>query len=244
MRNLATAALAGSLILFAAGVYAQDEEEAVAQGWTGNGEFGLVSTTGNTNSSALNLKLQFVKQTEKWRHRFAGTALATSENGTRDNERYTAELQSDRKLGEKGFVFGVVRWDADKFGAYDPQQTATVGYGRQLMKSPKHELKGEIGVGYRNLEERVSGIASKEVIIRLLLDDSWQVFKSTNWTNRLLIETGADNTFTLFNTGVAVSMTERFALKLGWELRNNSKVPPGDTVKTDTVTTMNLVYNF
>ncbi len=244
MRNLAMAVWAGSLILFTAGVYAQDEEEAVEQGWTGNGELGLVSTTGNTNSTALNLKLQFVKQTDKWRHRFAGTALATSENGTRDNERYTMEIQSDRIFSETSFMFGVVRWDADKFGAYDPQQTATIGYGRQLMKSETHALKGEIGAGYRNLEERVSGIASKEAIIRLLLDDSWQVFKSTNWINRLLIETGADNTFTQFNTGVAVSMTERFALKLGWEVRNNSRVPPGDTEKTDTVTTVNLVYNF
>ncbi len=244
MRNLVTILLVGGVFLLSTNVCAQDEEEAVDTGWEGNGEFGLVNTTGNTNSTALNLKLNFVRTTEKWRHRFASTALMTSENSVKDNERYTAELQSDRKLSEVSFLFAVVRWDADKFGAYDPQQTATVGYGRQLMKSEKHSLKGEIGIGYRNLEERISGIASREAIVRLLLDDSWQVFKSTNWTNRLLVETGADNSFTQFNTGLAVSMTESFALKIGFEVRNNSKVPPGDSEKTDTVTTMNLVYNF
>jgi len=244
MRNWARVALLGGLLLHLTSVYAQDKGQAVELGWTGNGEFGLVSTTGNTNSTALNLKLQFIKTTEKWRHRFAGTALTTSENGIQDNERYTAELQSDRKLSEKSYIFGVVRWDADKFGAYDPQQTATIGYGRELMKGESHELKGEIGAGYRNLKERVSGIASREAIMRLVLNDTWQIFKSTNWTNRLLVETGADNTFSQFNTGVAVAMTERFALKVGFEVRNNTKVPPGDSEKTDTITTMNLVYNF
>jgi putative salt-induced outer membrane protein len=230
-------------MLLAANVYAQDEEE-IELGWTGNGEFGLVNTTGNTESFALNMRLEFIKTTETWRHRFAATSLVTTEDGDQDNERYTAEIQSDRKLGEKSYLFGVYRYDADRFGAYDPQQTATAGYGRELMKSEKHELKGEIGAGYRNLKETVSGDSSSEVIVRLLLDDTWQVFKSSVWTNRLLIETGADNTFTQFNTGLAVSMTDKFAVKLGFEIRNNSKVPPGDSENTDTITTMNLVYNF
>ncbi len=242
MKYLIKIALAGGLLL-ATNAFAQDEEE-VELGWTGNGELGLVSTTGNTESFALNMKLEFVKTTEKWRHRFAATALATSEDGNQDNERYTAELQSDRKLGEKSYVFGVYRYDADRFGAYDPQQTATAGYGREFIKSEKHEFKGEIGAGYRNLKERTSGDSSSEVIVRILLDDSWQVFKSSVWTNRLLIETGADNTFSQFNTGLSVAMSDRFAVKLGFEIRNNTSVPPGDSEKTDTITTMNLVYNF
>jgi putative salt-induced outer membrane protein len=154
------------------------------------------------------------------------------------------EVQSDRKLSEKSWLFGAFRWDADKFGSYDPQLSLTAGYGYQLMKSEKHSLKGEIGGGYRKLEERETGISSSEVIARFLLDDSWQVFKTTLWTNRLLVESGSSNTFTQFNTALAVSMTARFAVKLGFEVRNNTKVPPGDSEHTDTITSVNLVYNF
>jgi putative salt-induced outer membrane protein YdiY len=39
-------------------------------------------------------------------------------------------------------------------------------------------------------------------------------------------------------------MTEKFAVKLGFEARNNTKIPPGDTEHTDTITSVNLVYNF
>ena len=216
MRDLIKMALASALILLATSVYAQDDaEEATELGWSGVGELGFVKTSGNTDSTALNFSLEFIKTTEKWRYRFAGTGLMTSEDGDKDNERYQAEAQADRKLGEKGYLFAVYRYDADKFGTYDPSQTFTVGYGHELMKSEKHVLTGEIGVGYRKLKERVSGESDSDAILRLLLDDSWQVFKTTSWTNRLLIETGTNNTFTQWNTGLAVAMTDAFAVKLG-----------------------------
>ncbi len=238
--------LAAGLFFATASVFAQDEpdEADVVIPWEGSGEFGFVNTTGNTETVALNLKLNFVRTGEKWRHRFTGTALMTSENGSTDNERYTMEVQSDRKLSEKSWLFGAFRWDADKFGSYDPQLSFTAGYGHQLIKSENHLLKGEIGVGYRKLEERLTGVSSSELIARFLLEDSWQMFKTSLWTNRLLVESGSSNTFTQFNTAVTVSMTDRFAVKLGFEVRNNTKTPSGDSEYTDTITSANLVYNF
>ena len=238
--------LASGLFLFAASVFAHEEEEEVdvVKAWEGSGELGYVGTSGNTDSTALNFKLNFVRTGERWRHRFSGTALVTSEDGIKDNERYTAEVQSDRKLTEKSWLFGAFRWDADKFGSYDPSVSLTAGYGYQLMKSEKHEMRREIGAGYRRLTETVSGREDGELIGRFLLDDWWQVFESTKWTNRLLVAAGSSNTFTQFNTGLAVSMTDRFAISVSFEVRNNTKIPPGDTDHTDTVTGVNVVYNF
>ena len=246
MKRIVKMALAG-LLLLTGSVYAQDDaEEERKLGWTGTGELGFVSTTGNTETTALNAKLNFILQRERWRYRFSGTAMKTSENGITDNERYTVEIQGDRRLTGKSWLFGSFRWDADKFGSYDPQMSLTAGYGHQLMKSEKHELRGEIGAGYKKLEERVSGDSSSEAIARFLLDDAWQVFKTTLWTNRLLVEAGSSNTFTQFNTDMAISMTDRFAVKLGFEVRHNTDVPDDieDSKNTDTITSVNLVYNF
>jgi putative salt-induced outer membrane protein len=212
--------------------------------WEGSGELGFVNTTGNTETVALNMKLNFIRNGPRWRHRFTGTAMNTSEDGEQDNERYTLEVQSDRKLSEISWLFGAFRWDADKFGSYDPQLSLTAGYGRQLMLSEKHELKGEVGAGYRKLEETLTGNSSSELIGRFLLDDWWQILPSTKWVNRLLVETGSSNTFLQFNTGVAVSMSDRFGLNLGIEVRNNTKLPPGESENTDTITSANLVYSF
>lgn len=247
MKNVAKFALAGALLL-SISVYAHEEvvEEEPHGPWEGTGELGFVSTTGNTDSTALNFKLNFIRTGKNWRHRFTGTALMTSENGDKDNERYTMEVQSDRKLSEKSWLFGAFRWDADKFGSYDPQMSFSAGYGYQLMKSEKHELRGEIGAGYRKLEARETGETNNEFIGRFLLDDSWQMFASTLWTNRLLVEAGSSNTFTQFNSGLAVAMNSKFAVKLGFEIRHNTDVPEGieDSENTDTITSVNLVYNF
>jgi len=242
MNNLVKTIFASTL-LFSVCAQAQDEE-AVDTSWNGVGEFGFVSTSGNTETETLNLKLEFTKNLEDWRFRMAGGALTSSKEGTKDAERYMAELQADRKFSEKSYMFSVYRYDMDKFGAYDPQQSLVVGYGRQLMKNDTHELKGEIGVGYRSLKDALTGAKTDDAIVRLLLDDSWAITSSTHWTNRLLVESGSDNTFTQFNTGIAVAMNESFALKFGFEVRNNSDVPPSVSEKTDTTTTMNLVYNF
>ena len=244
MNKVVKIALTG-LLLLTSSAYAQDDDaEAVVDPWDGSGEFGFVNTTGNTETVALNMKLNFVRTGRRWRHRFTGTALNTSEDGATDNERYTVEIQSDRKLQEKSWLFGAFRWDADKFGSYDPQVSLTAGYGYMLMKSEKHELKGEIGAGYKKLTETESGLSTSEAIARFLVDDWWQMFKTTKWTNRLLVEAGSSNTFTQFNTGLAVAMTDKFAVKLGFEARNNTKIPPGDSEHTDTITSVNLVYNF
>lgn len=244
MKSHVMAIAVATMVLSAPRAIAQDDESSEPLGWTGKGELGFVSTTGNTETTALNGKLNFIYNTETWRHRFALTALVTSEDGNKDNERYQAEAQSDRKLNERSWIFGALRYDADKFGAYDPQATATMGYGRSLIKSENHELKGEIGAGYRYLEERDTGISSNEAIMRLLLEDDWVISDNMSWNNRLLVESGSENTFSQFNTGFSVAMTSKLAVKLGYEVRNNTKVPPGDSEKTDTQATVNLVYNF
>ena len=246
MHDLLRTALAGALLIASANTFAHDEpeEEAPPKIWEGTGEAGYVKTTGNTDTSALNIRFNLVRNSEKWRHRFTGTALTSTKDGEKDNERYTAEVQSDYKINEKSWMFGAFRWDSDKFGSYDPQYSLTFGYGRQLMKSDNHELIGEVGAGYRKLEERLTGISESDFIGRFLLNDTWQIVESTAWKNRLLVETGSNNTFTQFNTNLVVSMTDRFAINLGYEWRNNSKLPPSQTEKTDTVTSVNLVYNF
>jgi putative salt-induced outer membrane protein len=246
MKHLLIITLATGLLL-CGNAYSQDDEAPAEEkklGWEGSGEFGLVSATGNSETFALNFSASILYNTEHWTHRFAASAINTSEDGETDAERYTAELQSNRVLTVKSWLFVAYRYDADKFGPYDPQQSLSTGYGRELMKSENHFLKGEIGIGYRKLDERESGFDSDSAIARFLLDDSWQIWESTLWTNRLLVEAGSDNTFSQFDTGLAVSMTTRFSVKLGFQIRNNTKLPPGDSENTDTTTTVNLVYNF
>jgi putative salt-induced outer membrane protein len=65
----------------------------------------------------------------------------------------------------------------------------------------------------------------------------------TSFENTSLIETGSNNTFLQNDAGLAVSMNEKLALKLGYQVRHNSDVSPGKE-NTDQLITTNLVYKF
>jgi putative salt-induced outer membrane protein len=221
---------------------AQDPAE-INEGWSGKGEAGLVKTTGNSETESLLLGVEFVRELEQWRHRMAASALSSEDSGETTAERYGFEWQTDYKLSDISWLLGAFRYESDEFSAYDNTQTLTFGYGRQLLDNAKHKLVGELGLGYREAELIGSGITESGAIVRGLLDYVLVLTDNTEFSNRFLVESGSDNTFINNLAGLSVAMNDRFALKFGFEYRNNSDVPPG-VDDTDTITSANLVYNF
>lgn len=230
------------LLLTAVGpIRAQDEEP--PEGWRGKGELGFVKTSGNTETSTLNLALEFVYEKEKWRHTLSGTMLKSKKSGTTDAERWTAGIQSDYKFSEKSYLFGAFRYDSDKFAGFDPVTTISAGYGRQLIETEKHFLLGEVGAGYRSQENTLTGEKDKGAIFRGRLDYRWHITKTTEFGNLFLVEAGSDNTFLQNDTSLSVAINKAFAIKLAYQYRHNTDPPLGSD-STDTQFTTNLVYNF
>lgn len=231
-----------ALLALSQPVMSQDEEE--KEGWTGKGEFGYVQTSGNTETSALNLGLQFTYEKDQWRHRLGATALRSERDDMVDAQRYTLGAQSDYKLTDRSYVFGALRYDADRFAPYDPVSTVTAGYGYTILDNGAHYLLGEIGAGYRTQEDALTGESDNEAIARGRLDYRWAVSETTEFANLFLVEAGADNTFLQNDTSLSVAINARFAVKAAFQVRHNSDLPPGAVDDTDTQFTTNLVYNF
>jgi len=240
-RNFKAVAALISLLLFSATAMAQDEK--AAEGWHGKGELGFVRTTGNTETSSLNLALEFIYEKGDWRHTLGGAALRSEKNGDVDAERWTVYGQSDRKLNDRSYLFGSARYESDKFAGFDPVTSLAAGYGYQLIKNEKHSLLGEVGVGYRTQEVADTGKSEDGVIFRGRLDYAWKVSDSTAFGNLTLIESGSDNTFIQNDTSLNVAINAKFGVRLAYQYRHNSGPPLGKE-GTDTQFTTNLVYNF
>lgn len=224
-------------------VMSQDEGEE-QEGWTGKGEFGYVQTSGNTDTSALNMALEFTYEKDQWRHRLGATALRSEQDDMLDAERYTLGAQSDYKLSVRSYVFGAFRYGADKFAPYDPVSTLTAGYGYTIIDSGPHYLLGEIGAGYRTQEDALTGESENDAIARGRLDYRWAVSETTEFANLFLVEAGSDNTFMQNDTSLSVAINARFAVKTAFQVRHNTDLPPGAVDDTDTQFTTNLVYKF
>ena len=229
---------------------------AQANDWTGTGELGLALARGNARSENLNGKLAFATEDARWKHSYYASVLrAKGEvvgdfdgDGTPEEEfelnanRYELGASSALKVNEISSWVAALRYENDDFAPFSHQSTFSIGYGHQFIASDTTSFRGEIGPGYRRAKDAITGDTSSDAIARGLLDFKHKLTGNTELFNTFLVEAGSDNTFMQNDFGVAVAMNEAFALKAGIQLRNNSDVAPG-LDKTDTLTTVNLVYN-
>ena len=65
--------------------------------------------------------------------------------------------------------------------------------------------------------------------------------ETTKASNKLLVESGTDNTFVQNDFSLQVRILGSLALAAGYSVRYNSD-PPDGFKSTDTLTTLNLVY--
>lgn len=227
------------------------------EGWTGTGELGLALARGNAKSENLNTKLAFVNEDDRWKHQFSLAALRAKGEVVGDFDgdgvpeerfelnanRYEAAASSALKMNERAYWIGALRYENDDFAPFDSQSTFSIGYGYTAIDSETTKLSAEVGPGYRRAKSSSTGETENDTIVRGQIDFSHQLTANTTLGNLLLVESGSDNTFIQNDLGLKVAMNSKLALKAGVQVRNNSDVGPGID-KTDTLTTVNLVYTF
>ncbi|MCX7557493.1 DUF481 domain-containing protein [Xanthomonadaceae bacterium JHOS43] len=230
---------------------------AQSDGWSGTGEFGFAMARGNAKSDNANGKIAFAKEDSEWKHSFYLAALRNKAevigdfngDGVVEEEmqlsanRYEFGASSALKLDEISSWVAALRYENDDFAPYEHQTTFSIGYGHKFINTERTTLLTEIGPGYRRAKSASTGDTDSELIARGLLDYKHQITTTTSLYNLLLVEAGSDNTFASNEFGVAVSINEKLALKAGFDARHNTDVGPG-IKKTDTLTKLNLVYNF
>lgn len=230
------------IVLLSPNLAAAVEQEKTNE-WKGEGELGFTSTSGNTNSENLNAKLGVEKKHKKWTHRAAIEALQASSSNVKSADRTTFTARSEYKFGVKAYTFGAIRYEDDKFSGYDYQSSITIGIGEQFIKNESHKLDASAGLGYREKKEVVAGKVLSEGIFTAGLNYSYIISKHATFKEKILVETGATNTYSESETSLKMKINGNLASKIAYTVKNNSNVPVG-AKKTDTITTIALVYGF
>jgi len=222
---------------------------------SGGGELGYAATNGNSNTESLNGRLDVTYSDGVWRHSANLFGLRSrSEYMDDDNggvqrktrttaNRYTFGANSGYKMDERGTINTSLRLEEDDFGTYSRQQSLSLSYGNRVIDSERAQLDLQFGPGYRRAHDVLEDRNEASVIGRGLVDLRYSLTDNTDIVNKLLVESGEYNTFAQNDLGISVTMNSHLALKAGWQARHNSDVSP-DLKKTDTLTTMNVVYKF
>lgn len=267
-KTLIAGLLLAACASFAAQAQDADTNSASNGGWSGSGEFGFASSTGNSRSENINAKLGLNQENEQWKNTFFVDALRSKSQQTivdsngntlkqfnTTANRYDGGASVGLKLDPRSYIVGAARYEHDDFGANLWQGIVSLGYGYIALKDGRNELSFEIGPGYKryrpaDVELVVNGVVEhqrqpteSEMVARGLANYKYKLTENTAFEDTFLMEAGSKNTYLQNDAGVAVSMTRKLALKVGFQVRHNSDVLPG-TKKTDTLTTTNLVYSF
>lgn len=247
---------------------AQDADTAQSGGWSGSGEFGFAAARGNSHTENLNAKLGLNQENERWKNSFYLTGMRSKGDVTvvdadgnsitqfsTTANRYEGGASVGYKFDPRSYLVSALRYEHDDFGANRWQGILSVGYGYIALKNARTELSFEIGPGYKRYQPAyttttidgetvvVKPPVEHEVVGRGLVNWKYQLTTNTKFEDTLLMEAGSQNQYYQNDAGLAVSMTEKLALKLGYQVRYNSDTQPG-TKSMDQLYTTNLVYNF
>jgi putative salt-induced outer membrane protein len=224
-------------------VFAQAQPAAVEESpWSGAASFGYLSTAGNTETTSYNTKFAVGYTSGDWEHAFSASAHGSDEAGITKAEAYQAGWQSDYNLTERDFLFGTVDWRKDRFSGVDQQLSETIGYGRRLLDTPKHSLDVGLGIGHRQAD-LADGTSESGAIGRGNLDYVWTFSETAGFDQKIVVESGADNTYIESVSAVRAKLLGDFALVFSYTIKQNSDVPVGSE-KTDKLTAISIEYAF
>ncbi|WP_243409204.1 DUF481 domain-containing protein [Kushneria phyllosphaerae] len=207
-------------------------------------ELGYTALSGNTNTETLLGKGRITWYDQAWTH----TTRAEVKN-VRDSENTTAEqyLFSQRErysLGDSpNYLFGLARYEKERFSGYDNQFTTIVGYGRQLFDTDLQALSLEAGPGYR-FDDYENGGSRHMLLGYLAADYSLSLSDTASFIQQFSVE-GADDNVTLRSySAISVSINSSLALRVSHDIKSNSNPPREADAHTDRTTAASVVYNF
>jgi len=235
-----------SLLVVSVNASAEEKKEDKSP-WKSAVELGFISTTGNTETQTLALKVDVTYEVDKWRHNghaegFGTETVDDTGNNVVSAERYELLGKSDYKFNDYDYMFGLVKLQKDRFSGFEYEYILSAGYGRKLIKEADMELDLEIGPGVR-LFKVDNGSSDNEKLLRLAGKYWWAISANSKFTQDLTFDIGEDITSTKSVSGLQANINKTLALKLTYTLRNKTKVPVG-TEKTDTEFAVTLVYTF
>lgn len=220
----------------------EEVEGADEAAWEAEIEYGMVMTTGNTETESTNGSLEVERQQARWRQNTSARALRTVDDSVTVAERYTLSYKLDYRFRERDYGFATARYEDDRFSGYDYRASEAVGYGRNVASGPRVRMDLEVGVGMtHDMPEGAEQEREDHSMLRFAGDLRWQIREQARFRQALLVEDAAE-TYVESETSLTSQVVDNLAMRASLQVRHYSEVPE-ETEETDTITSLNLVYS-
>lgn len=226
--------------------------------WTGKGQAGYTSSQGNSESKAANVALDAAIVDGPWQQSVHLAGLYGQSAGIVAAERWEVAGQTNYDLTSQLYTFGGLRYQHDMFSGFEYQASVTAGMGYKFFNSDATKLDVQVGAGYKTFRPEIlidDPDGSGRVIARdvqptesgaigtLGVNYAQVLTKTTTLTDKMLVESGSDDTLITNTLAIAVKVSTKLALSVGYNVQDNTS-PPVGAKHVDTLETLNLVYAF
>lgn len=157
-------------------------------------------------------------------------------------ERYEARLTANRYWTEDNYLFGRLDWRKDNFGGVREEWVPSAGVGRELLQTERHDLKAEIGAGYR-FADLADGTSEEGAALSGGVLYKWQISPTAELYQNAIVQWSADNTYVESDTGLRTNIIGNLNARISYVVKHNTDVPE-DRRNSDFFTNIGLEYQF
>lgn len=223
-------------------------DEAADKLWTGETTLNYSKSSGNTNATSFAGKSKAIREGETWRNTFkleGDNETSEDDDGeqVRTAEKYFASAKADYKVSQDSFLFGLVEYYDDRFSGYDYEVAVSFGYGRQIIKNDRHDLKADIGPGYRYSKLEDTGDVEESAMVRIGAQYVWTINENTVFDEDFSVEAGEEKVVTKSLSRLKVRINGALWGSVSYEIQHTDDVPPG-IKNSDRKTLLGLNYVF
>lgn len=223
-----------------------------AKDFTMDGEFGMIFTTGNTETTSVSAGLTAKQELQSWSNEYLIKGLYKQDQVTNADgedvdqtsaQKFFASAQGNYKLenpDHRIFVFS--SYEDDRFSNFKYQATVAAGWNQKVWEDDKSSFDYSIGPGY-SFAETQAGEDNDSAILRGAFNYTWKISDTSKFTQSLSTEIGSDNTKSRAESALTAKISGSLSMKLSLKLDHNTDVAEG-VDKLDTETAVTLVYSF
>lgn len=217
-------------------------EEASAVKYSGEGELGAFTTTGNAPGIGLAAGLKLTAEGEDWRLGLLGRADYQETSNVVVREQYRVSAEPNYKFDERGYIYGLGQYEQDRFQGFHGRYSLSGGVGYSVLTGENAKLSVKAGPAWRytrlvtGLNESVlAGLASVDIKLKLT-----PTIQLTEAASAYVDEQRS----TLFSVAALDSqLIGKLKARLSYTVQYESN-PALGRAPTDTTSRLTLVYGF
>lgn len=250
-----------ALALLPLATFVQAEETEEKPAFTASAEFGALYRTGNTKSADIKTGLSLRHEKDKWRSsaKFDLLVRKTEETNSSGEEEFTTSDQRWSLDGKtnytlsadgKNYLYGNLYYSEDRFNGFESQSTVSGGWGRRWIDTEKTKLDIDIGPGFKRDVLEATASQPKDTQNTFIVQAqglyTHQINEHVEFRQLLSAKyapKSGENSIYKSESSITTKLIETIQLRFAITIDHNTEVLPGRE-KTDTQTSMTVVYNF